>query len=158
MDTIPKTSRRTPAAMPRRWLLVAGLVLVALNLRPALTSVSPVLADIRATLGLSATGAGLLTTLPVLCLGLFAPLAGWLARRCRCRARGLRRAVRARDRHRVGRHRWAVRRHAVRGCIDRRHREFCGATFDPKGRVLFVNIQTPGITFAIWGPFRRGLL
>ena len=65
----------------RPWLLVAGLVLVALNLRPALSSVSPVLADIRGTLGLSATAAGLLTTLPVLCLGLFAPLATWLARR-----------------------------------------------------------------------------
>ena len=66
---------------PRPWLLVAGLVLVALNLRPALASVSPVLADIRTTLGMSATAAGLLTTLPVLCLGVFAPLAGWLTRR-----------------------------------------------------------------------------
>lgn len=62
-------------------LLIAGLVLVSLNLRPALSSVSPVLAWIQASLGLSATAAGLLTTLPVLCLGLFAPLAPRLAAR-----------------------------------------------------------------------------
>jgi CP family cyanate transporter-like MFS transporter len=62
-------------------LLIAGLVLVCLNLRPALSSVSPVLAWIQASLGLSATAAGLLTTLPVLCLGLFAPLAPRLAER-----------------------------------------------------------------------------
>jgi hypothetical protein len=34
-------------------------------------------------------------------------------------------------------------------------REFCGACFSPDGRTLFVNIQDPGITFAIWGPWRR---
>jgi MFS transporter, CP family, cyanate transporter len=62
-------------------LLIAGLILVSLNLRPALSSVSPVLAWIQASLGLSATAAGLLTTLPVLCLGVFAPLAPRLAAR-----------------------------------------------------------------------------
>lgn len=41
---------------------------------------------------------------------------------------------------------------------DYRGSEFCGACFDPRGRVMFVNIQTPGITFAIWGPWRRGNL
>ena len=36
--------------------------------------------------------------------------------------------------------------------------EFAGATFDPDGGWLFVNIQTPGITFAITGPFEAGPL
>ena len=37
-------------------------------------------------------------------------------------------------------------------------KEFCGACFDPSGRILFVNIQTPGITFAITGPWAKGNL
>ncbi|SDP24611.1 CynX/NimT family MFS transporter [Pseudomonas jinjuensis] len=63
------------------WLLLAGLILVALNLRPALSSLAPLLNQVRDDTGLSASAAGLLTTLPVLCLGLFAPLAPILARR-----------------------------------------------------------------------------
>ncbi|WP_261129736.1 PhoX family protein [Bacillus sp. Marseille-Q3570] len=31
--------------------------------------------------------------------------------------------------------------------------EFCGPTFSPDGKTLFLNIQSPGLTFAIWGPF-----
>ena len=41
---------------------------------------------------------------------------------------------------------------------DYRNKEFAGACFDPTGHFLFVNAQTPGITFAIWGPWRRGSL
>nr|WP_183323959.1 MFS transporter [Halomonas cerina] len=57
------------------------MVLVALNLRPALSSLAPLLARIQQETGLSAMAIGTLTTLPVLCLGLFAPLAPWLSRR-----------------------------------------------------------------------------
>ena len=32
--------------------------------------------------------------------------------------------------------------------------EFAGPVFSPNGRTFFVNIQNPGITLAIWGPFR----
>ena len=67
--------------LKRPWLLLVGLVFVALNLRPALSSMAPLLSDVSSGLGLSAAEAGLLTTLPVLCLGLFAPLAPMLARR-----------------------------------------------------------------------------
>ena len=41
---------------------------------------------------------------------------------------------------------------------DYRNQEFAGACFDPSGHFLFVNTQTPGITFAIWGPWARGSL
>lgn len=44
------------------------------------------------------------------------------------------------------------------GAADHRGSEFCGATFDPTGRVLFANIQTPGITVAITGPWNKGNL
>ena len=36
--------------------------------------------------------------------------------------------------------------------------EFAGACFDPSGRYMFVNALTPGITFAITGPWGRGPL
>ena len=73
--------QQQPVTLQRPWLLLLGLVLVALNLRPALSSMAPVLGQVSEGLGLSASAAGLLTTLPVLCLGLFAPLAPVLARR-----------------------------------------------------------------------------
>ena len=41
---------------------------------------------------------------------------------------------------------------------DYRDQEFAGATFDPMGHILFVNIQTPGLTAAIRGPWASGNL
>ncbi|CAG8865875.1 putative transporter YycB [Pseudomonas fluorescens] len=73
--------QQQPLLVRQPWLLLLGLVLVALNLRPALSSMAPLLGQVSTNLGLSAAQAGLLTTLPVLCLGLFAPLAPILARR-----------------------------------------------------------------------------
>ncbi|KPW25060.1 MULTISPECIES: CynX/NimT family MFS transporter [Pseudomonas syringae group] len=75
------TAAQPNPVLQRPWLLLLGLVLVALNLRPALSSIAPLLNDVSKSLGMSAAEAGLLTTLPVLCLGLFAPLAPILARR-----------------------------------------------------------------------------
>ena len=67
---------------PRSSLLLAiGMVLLATNLRPAAAAVGPLIDRIKADTGLSATGAGALTTLPVLCFGALAPLAPALARR-----------------------------------------------------------------------------
>ncbi len=58
-----------------------AVVLVALNQRPAIVGVAPVLGQIRADTGLSSALGGLLTSLPVLCFGAFAPVAPRLARR-----------------------------------------------------------------------------
>jgi secreted PhoX family phosphatase len=33
--------------------------------------------------------------------------------------------------------------------------ELAGVTFSPDGQTLFVNLQVPGMTFAIWGPWER---
>src|SRR5918995_6937606 len=62
------------------WLLVV-VVAVALNLRLAIAAVPPLLDTSQSALGLSATGGGRLTALPVVCMGLFAPVGAALARR-----------------------------------------------------------------------------
>ena len=41
---------------------------------------------------------------------------------------------------------------------DYRDTEFAGACFDRKGQVMFLNMQSPGMTYAIWGPWARGNL
>lgn len=41
---------------------------------------------------------------------------------------------------------------------DFRASEFAGATFSPDGRWMFMNMQRPGITFAITGPWEHGSL
>lgn len=64
-----------------RILLALALMLVAFNLRPALSTVGPLLATIRDGTGLGAGGAAILTTLPVLCLGIACALAAPLIRR-----------------------------------------------------------------------------
>jgi CP family cyanate transporter-like MFS transporter len=61
--------------------MAAALVAVAANLRTAITSVPPLLDAISSELGLSHAAAGALTTLPVLCMGLFAPTASAIAHR-----------------------------------------------------------------------------
>ncbi|HEX6468640.1 MAG TPA: MFS transporter [Streptosporangiaceae bacterium] len=57
------------------------IVLVAANLRPAVTAVGPLLAQIRAELHLSGTAAGALTTLPLLFFGSFGLVAPYVRRR-----------------------------------------------------------------------------
>jgi secreted PhoX family phosphatase len=36
--------------------------------------------------------------------------------------------------------------------------EFAGACYSPDGKWLFANVQSPGITFAITGPWKQGAL
>ncbi len=76
--TTPANQTRSKAMLAT---FIALMVLVGLNLRPALSSLAPVLTRVQQDTGLSPLAIGALTTLPVLCLGLFAPMAPWLAKR-----------------------------------------------------------------------------
>jgi CP family cyanate transporter-like MFS transporter len=62
-------------------LVAVGLLLAALNLRPAISALGPLLKEVRADLGMSGVVAGLLTSVPALCFALFGSLAPRLARR-----------------------------------------------------------------------------
>ncbi|MFF0163924.1 CynX/NimT family MFS transporter [Streptomyces sp. NPDC005263] len=69
---------------PRAWatrLVVVGIVLSALNLRPAITSLGALLEEVRDGLGMSGGVAGLLTSVPPLCFAVFGGMAPRLARR-----------------------------------------------------------------------------
>ncbi|MEO9176018.1 MAG: MFS transporter [Gaiellales bacterium] len=61
--------------------LLVGMGLGSLSLRPQLVGIGPLLPNIQASLGVSHAIAGLLVTIPVLCMGLFAPTAALLASR-----------------------------------------------------------------------------
>ncbi|MEV5325381.1 CynX/NimT family MFS transporter [Nonomuraea fastidiosa] len=65
----------------RSAVLVAGFALAALNLRPAIAGVSPLLDEIMGDVGLSPAGGGAITTVMVVCLGVFGPVTPLLARR-----------------------------------------------------------------------------
>ncbi|MGV9561825.1 CynX/NimT family MFS transporter [Streptomyces sp. NPDC003480] len=72
------------AAGTRAWTgraLVVGIVLTALNLRPAITSLGALLEEVRDGLGMSGSLAGLLTSVPPLCFAVFGVMAPRLARR-----------------------------------------------------------------------------
>jgi MFS transporter, CP family, cyanate transporter len=62
-------------------VLLAALFVAALALRPQLVGAGPLLPDIQDDLGVSHAVVGLLGTIPVLCMGLFAPAAAPLAGR-----------------------------------------------------------------------------
>ncbi len=69
---------------PSPWLLrliAVGLVLAALNLRPAITSLGALLEEVREGLHMSGSVAGVLTSVPPLCFAVFGVMAPRLARR-----------------------------------------------------------------------------
>ncbi|MER7823475.1 CP family cyanate transporter-like MFS transporter [Streptomyces sp. CG 926] len=80
---------RAPAITPQAtaqptWLgpvLVVGIVLAALNLRPAITSLGALFEETRTGLGMSGTVAGLITSVPALCFAVFGVTAPRLSRR-----------------------------------------------------------------------------
>lgn len=72
--------RGSPLLRHPAWA-VAAVLLIGFNLRPSITTVALFLGDIKRDLGISTFGISVLTMLPVVCLGLFAPAAPVLARR-----------------------------------------------------------------------------
>lgn len=90
-DSLDKKSRATTVRAEEKavlsarrgqliWLAV-GIVLIAANLRGALTAVGPVVGRIKDDLGLSGAGAGMLTTLGLLAFAVISPVAPKLSRR-----------------------------------------------------------------------------
>lgn len=80
----PRTDAPAVPAGPAPWLLrmvVVGLVLTALNLRPAITSLGALLEEVRDGLHMSGSVAGVLTSVPPLCFAVFGVMAPRLARR-----------------------------------------------------------------------------
>lgn len=78
----PGGRRVSPAAVASGSVgFAVAIIVVALNLRPAVAGVGPVLNTLRHSLGLSSTGASVLTAAPVFAFGAVAPAGPWLARR-----------------------------------------------------------------------------
>ena len=73
---VVRTGRRAPA-----WALLVGVVLAAVNLRTAVTSVGPLLDELETGIGLTSTLAGVLTTLPVISFAVLGSLTPRLAHR-----------------------------------------------------------------------------
>lgn len=65
----------------RTRLALVALFLAALTLRPQIVGIGPLLPEIQDDLDTSHAVAGLLATIPVLCMGLFAPAAAYLSAR-----------------------------------------------------------------------------
>ncbi|MEV8563997.1 MFS transporter [Streptomyces sp. NPDC051322] len=84
----PAAGPRTPvgpaAPRPAAWtvkLVMAAIVLAAVNLRPAIASLGALLEEVRDSLGMSGSVAGVLTSVPPLCFAVFGVMAPRLARR-----------------------------------------------------------------------------
>ncbi|MFE2992972.1 CynX/NimT family MFS transporter [Streptomyces sp. NPDC059262] len=79
-DSAPEAKTAPTRAWAVR-LMIVGIVLAALNLRPAITSLGALLEEVRDGLGMSGSVAGLLTSVPPLCFAIFGVMAPRLARR-----------------------------------------------------------------------------
>ena len=76
--TVP--GRAGSARRREKILVLAGIIALSLNLRPAAVSIGPVLDEASRGLSMSATAAGVLTTAPVFAFAVFGAVAPWLAR------------------------------------------------------------------------------
>ncbi len=80
-STRSPTPAPSPSGPPSPIVAVLAMVAVAVNLRTLMASIPPLVDTLQSDLGLSNVSIGVLTTLPVLCMGVFAPVAQRLARR-----------------------------------------------------------------------------
>ncbi|MEU7021460.1 MFS transporter [Streptomyces sp. NPDC046203] len=81
---VPRGADTSPTGGPARWigpLVAVGLVVTALNLRPAITSLGALLEEVSQGLHMSGSVAGVLTSVPSLCFALFGTAAPRLASR-----------------------------------------------------------------------------
>lgn len=79
--TAGSPGRRAAPAASSGAVFVAGVLLLALNLRPTVTDVPSILDEIGGQLGYSSVMLTVVTTVPVVCFALFSPVAGRLGRR-----------------------------------------------------------------------------
>ena len=81
MTTSSIETKRIMTTKNRMMLLVVGVLLIAANLRAPVTGIAPMIELVSGSFQLSATQAGLLTTLPLIAFALFAPPSAYLAKR-----------------------------------------------------------------------------
>jgi CP family cyanate transporter-like MFS transporter len=80
--TAPALTTPTTRALPTKAAFaLVGILLVAVNLRAAITSLGALLDEVRVGLGLSGALAGIVTTLPALSFAAFGAVTPWLTRR-----------------------------------------------------------------------------
>ncbi|RUQ31134.1 MFS transporter [Peribacillus cavernae] len=70
----------TPMKKNNNILIVIGIILIAANMRPAITSVGPLIGDIRSDMSLTNGLAGLITTLPLIAFAISSPIIPKLSR------------------------------------------------------------------------------
>ncbi len=80
-QTGPVTPTAPSPTIGGRWLVAVAIILLAANLRAAVGSIGVVLSTVRDDLEMSATLAGVLTTLPVVCFAVFGVGTAGLVRR-----------------------------------------------------------------------------
>lgn len=76
-----KTKLDVPAGMVHPVLLLTIMLIIATTLRAPILGVGPLIQTLQAEFNLSTTMAGLLTTLPLIALGLIAPFAGFFSKK-----------------------------------------------------------------------------
>ncbi|CNH97719.1 cyanate transporter [Yersinia frederiksenii] len=77
-DVLPTSCKL--AQQKKNNLMLLVLVLIGLNMRPLLTSISPLLPQLQQASGISFGVASLLTTLPIMAMGVMALVGGWLGK------------------------------------------------------------------------------